>query len=278
MPYHHDLFIPERTTSGDLGRIVRRVTDAAGCRVGPLDEVQEVRRKVAARERERERAELFQRVDEQLAAIAPPDTPAAAGLVETVHALQKELDGAWSIALESDGRAAAVQQELDHAEAELQSLRNSTAFLKQENVRLRAGGVPEDEFDNAEAAFLAEVRAEHSTRGLDPPLRRMSLHPDFLDALNQLQGVGRAKVVQVCAEVACGVAADLGSRAVHQLRVNPVGNSPQRVRLRDQAKAFRCSLQKGTASARRLHWWDLPDGGGVEFAHVGVHDDDHCPE
>ena len=80
------------------------------------------------------------------------------------------------------------------------------------------------------------------------------------------------------AKLTIGVAAELGSRAVHQLRANAVGNSPQRARLSDQAKAFRCSLQKGTVSARRLHWWDLPDGGGVEFAHVGVHDDDRCPE
>ena len=56
--------------------------------------------------------------------------------------------------------------------------------------------------------------------------------------------------------------------------------SPALVRSRDGAKAWRCSLQDATASARRLHWWQIPgpDGGTVEFASVGTHDDYAMPE
>jgi hypothetical protein len=71
----------------------------------------------------------------------------------------------------------------------------------------------------------------------------------------------------------------LPGREVHQLHTGP-GGSPVHVRARDGAKAWRCSLQDGTASARRLHWWVVPgDAGGlVEFASVGVHDDMTIPE
>ena len=34
----------------------------------------------------------------------------------------------------------------------------------------------------------------------------------------------------------------------------------------------RCNLQAGTAAARRLHYWQLPDG-GIELAKIVYHDD-----
>ncbi len=54
--------------------------------------------------------------------------------------------------------------------------------------------------------------------------------------------------------------------------VSEAGGTEQRVRADDGAKAWRVSLQINTPSARRLHFWRLPDG-GVELSRVGVHDD-----
>ena len=74
-------------------------------------------------------------------------------------------------------------------------------------------------------------------------------------------------------------ALSIPDREVHQLRKGLRGAGGH-TRAADHAKTWRCLLQDNTASARRLHWWSLPgeDGGVVEFASVGVHDEFGIPE
>jgi predicted nucleic acid-binding Zn-ribbon protein/exosome complex RNA-binding protein Csl4 len=103
------------------------------------------------------------------------------------------------------------------------------------------------------------------------PWREPALGPDFLASLDRLEGVGLQRVHDVCADVACGRAADRPALGVHPLRATDLSGAPQQVRA-DGARAFRASLQAHTAAARRLHFWVLPDG-GVELARVGYHDD-----
>lgn len=95
--------------------------------------------------------------------------------------------------------------------------------------------------------------------------------PFLLPSMSTLEGITRSKIVEVCAEVLCGRAASQPSREVHPLRNGEGGDAPQRVRA-DGAKAYRVSLQVNTPSARRLHYWRLPDG-RIELSKVGVHDD-----
>ena len=95
--------------------------------------------------------------------------------------------------------------------------------------------------------------------------------PAFLPSVRSIEGITRAKIVEVCAEVLCGRAATQPGREVHPLRTGVGGDAAQRVRY-DGAKAFRASLQVNTPSARRLHYWRLPDG-RLELSKVGVHDD-----
>ena len=103
------------------------------------------------------------------------------------------------------------------------------------------------------------------------PWREPIVGPDFLDSLAATQGVSRERVLDVCAHVACGRAAEIGGLELHPLRASEGGGASQLER-EDGAKAWRCSLQASTAAARRLHYWQLPDG-GVELAKVGYHDD-----
>jgi hypothetical protein len=107
----------------------------------------------------------------------------------------------------------------------------------------------------------------------------MRVGPEFLRTLRELEGVTVDKVVEVCTQVACGMASAIPAREVHQLREGPRG-AGGRTREADNAKAWRCSLQDNTASARRLHWWSVPgeDGGVVELASVGLHDEYGIPE
>jgi len=137
--------------------------------------------------------------------------------------------------------------------------------------------------DDGKAAKLLVERIErsileHSTeadRRARPPLR-FRLGSRFLATLRQLEGVAEAKVVDVCAEVVLQIAEKKAGRVLHPLG-DGAASAAALVRDRDGAKAWRCAIQVKTPSARRLHWWRLPDG-TVEFASVNKHDDFTIPD
>ncbi len=134
----------------------------------------------------------------------------------------------------------------------------------------------------SEIAFLVAVRVE-TARRLDEsdrqryPLLKMRVGRSFLESARNLQGIDIAKVVEVCAQVACNRAHEIPGRFVHELTEGVAGRSI--VRPSDGAKAWRCALQVGSPSARRLHWWNIPqkDGATIEFASVAVHDEFSIP-
>jgi len=95
--------------------------------------------------------------------------------------------------------------------------------------------------------------------------------PQFLDSLDDLEGVSREKVAAVVVEVLTGLAKDLPGRDLHRLRTGEGGNAPVATR-EDGATCWRAALQRETASARRLHYWEIP-GGAVELSRVVAHDD-----
>ena len=61
--------------------------------------------------------------------------------------------------------------------------------------------------------------------------------------------------------------------AVHALRINDSGGSPQRIRVSDQAKAWRRDIDYEF----HLHYWEC-DGGIIEFGSVGPHNASDLPE
>jgi predicted RNA-binding protein with RPS1 domain len=127
-----------------------------------------------------------------------------------------------------------------------------------------------------ERQFIAEVRAVWGITGTATdreryPWREPRLGPEFLASLERVHGISRERVVEVCAHVVSGRAADIGGLELHALRESEVGGAPQRVRA-DGAKAWRCSLQGQSPAARRLHYWTLRDG-QVELAKIVYHDD-----
>jgi predicted RNA-binding protein with RPS1 domain len=134
----------------------------------------------------------------------------------------------------------------------------------------------------SESSFLAAVRVEYA-RSFDEadrgryPLLGMRVGRSFLATLRDLEGVSLEKVVEVCAQVACGRAHQIPGRAVHELTEGVAGRAI--FRPSDGAKAWRCALQIGSPSARRLHWWNIPhpDGATIEFASVAVHDEFSIP-
>lgn len=200
------------------------------------------------------------------------------------------------------------QQALDAARVEIHRLRGILADAIRERDRLaeRARSAGEDARRNAEALRRANAevrrqrararRLEAELSALVPesdrlraairsswlrqttkadraryPWREPVIGPDFAASLDNLEGVSRERVMQVCAEVVSGRAADRPGLQVHALRSTDGGGSGQRIR-HDGARAYRASLQVRTAAARRLHYWVLPDG-RIELAKVAYHDD-----
>lgn len=103
------------------------------------------------------------------------------------------------------------------------------------------------------------------------PWREPEFGPDFAASLQRVHGIARRRLAEVCADVVCGRAAERPGLELHPLRVGEGGEAPQRVRA-DGAKAYRVALQVHAPSARRLHYWLLPDS-RIEFAKVVYHDD-----
>lgn len=183
----------------------------------------------------------------------------------------------------------AARDEKSHLVAEIRNLRQQVQQLRKEvraaNDRCESLRKATDADPlSSERAFLRAVRVCHARMfeegdRTSHPLRRMRVGPSFLRAVRELAGISTEKVIEVCAQVASGIANKMPAREVHQLRDGPRG-AGGRARTADNAKAWRCSLQDNTASARRLHWWSIPgsDGGTIEFASVGLHDDFAIPE
>ncbi len=80
-----------------------------------------------------------------------------------------------------------------------------------------------------------------------------------------------AKALKAVVEVLTGAAERNAAREVHALRANAGADTAQRVR-EDGSKCFRAAIEQNVASARRLHFWRLPDG-SIELSRVVVHDD-----
>jgi hypothetical protein len=117
---------------------------------------------------------------------------------------------------------------------------------------------------------LAWLRWPEADRDAYPP-GAYTLGPDFLASLDRVEGVPRHRVVEVVTDVISRRAATMPSRQLHPLRVDSGGDSPQRERY-DGARAWRVSLEQNTPSARRLHYWQLPNG-TIELASIAYHDD-----
>lgn len=191
----------------------------------------------------------------------------------------------------SDGDAlAAMEQELAAANGDRADLRrrlqDARKQLRSADDRLAAAErrLAADDALASERAFLQAVRVCYARLfdeddRIEHPLQRMRVGREFLASVRATDGIEVDKVVEVCAEVAAGIAHGKSGRDVHPLRAGSRG-ADARIRARDGARAWRCALQVNSPSARRLHWWNVPgpNGAVIEFATVGVHDQVDIPD
>lgn len=83
------------------------------------------------------------------------------------------------------------------------------------------------------------------------------------------------KIVKLASATIADQVKFISSAKLHPLRVNLAGDSPQRIRSRDQATAWRLDVTKHGAGWR-LHYWHIPgpDGGSIEFSNICKESDD----
>jgi len=83
------------------------------------------------------------------------------------------------------------------------------------------------------------------------------------------------RIVKSAAAVIADQAKTIKGYKLHELRETEAGNSPQRTRSRDNAKAWRLMLEKHGAGWR-LHYWQIPteEGSIIEFSNVVKESDD----
>lgn len=195
----------------------------------------------------------------------------------TRHSLASELAGLRR-------RAAYLEAEVAEKTRAIEQLRSryrEADLARQRAVKqLRAAQArvdqPGDEvaFLNPEQQFRHEVYSEWVRRipaseKADKPLAPYKLGPEFLDSVEHIEGISRAKIVSVAVEVLTGQDQHLAGRDLHQLRTGGPG-TPYVTRW-DGATCWRVALQRETAAARRLHYWRTRDG--YELSRVATHDD-----
>ena len=175
-----------------------------------------------------------------------------------------------------------IASRLSHAHAEVTGLKSEAKRLRT-TLRKKSRIDPQhaslsltQAFEDPEAQFRHDiystwVKRIPASEKESLPLRDFLIGPAFLDSLEEVEGVKTGKVHDVVVEVLTELVRRLPGRELHRLRTSESGNSPPTTR-GDGAVAWRVSLQVGSPSARRLHYWQLPDG-SIELAKVCLHDD-----
>jgi hypothetical protein len=229
-----------------------------------------------------------------VSAAAPAGRVAAAGEGERGPTPRDVLATRATVALEGQVRAfreRAIELEVRVRELE-DKVRNQRTALRKEKQRQQRAAAPRTPGETAvrggagtgagapaflepaeqfqHEVYLAWVRRIPAGQKAERPLATYRLAPVFLPSLDAVEGVERAKVVQVVVEVLTGLAESLGGRDLHQLRESESGNSAPVTR-EGGWTAWRVALQQGSPAARRLHYWRR--GSEVELARVVLHDD-----
>lgn len=192
------------------------------------------------------------------------DLEAVRAELERVRDAQEHAESAWvetqSLLEASEADRRGLRGQLEGALAQVKQLRSgaSDAEVLTETERFRR-----DVVDAWEARLTTSDRAAR-------PLADFEIRDGFVSSIAAATA-DRGKVVDTVMEIACGLAANIAGRQLHALRSGRSGNAPQRRRDADGAKAWRCSIQVNSPSARRVHYWAVP-GGTFEFVSVVIHD------
>jgi hypothetical protein len=196
-------------------------------------------------------------------------------------ALRQERDLLLGELRRADTRVTKASRTMATLKTDLRNAKERAAGYEKELLeaqqRLTSRAVLGDEtlFADPRAQLTFDVEVTWAYRTLPGekvkwPLRTWQVGGHFLSSWAEVQGVDRAKVVDVIVDVLTGRVEQQPTRQLHQLRDGSGGNDRPVVRP-DGATCWRVSLQHRTPSARRLHFWRLKDG-SVELSSIRLHD------
>ena len=137
-----------------------------------------------------------------------------------------------------------------------------------EPIRIGASGI------GASGASFSSSRllpGHQRTAGLSHRLPDYDLGPLFAASVTALDDTEQATALKCVVDVLTDLARTLTSRRVHPLRTGAGGDDAPITRA-DGAVCYRASIEVSTASARRLHYWKLPNG-RIELSRIVLHDD-----
>lgn len=208
--------------------------------------------------------------------IVPPWLAPSAGAPPT-SGKQREADEARRLR----GEVSLLRERNNELVTEVGALRKQVRGLTDRNAdlenRLHSRRVYDDPAQQLDhEIWLAWLHAYSETDREQYPLVTYRFGARFVDSVETIEGVERDKIVATCVDVLTRRAWQINGRQARQMRTSEVGNAPVRVRVHDQATAWRCNLQTASPSARRLMWWEIPDG-SIELAVVALHDDVDFP-
>ena len=178
-----------------------------------------------------------------------------------------------------------LSEELRRARAALREQTHATSRLRQEARDARSSrpepqlsGTRTDRsaWSDEESWLRHEIIGTWAARTLasekqEYPLAEYVVGPRFLASVRELGDTYTEKILRGIVDALTDRAADIPGRQLHRLREGQGGSDPYVTRS-DGALCWRLSLEANTASARRLHYWQLP-GGAIELSRVVLHDD-----
>lgn len=214
---------------------------------------------------------------QELVAAAGRAGAGLAGLQQEQDVLRRELGTAQQIAEDARTALEDAEARLARRNVELLDLRAYKRRTQPALKRALAAG-SDALFATADERLRHDVyltwarnvpASEKARRPLPPD---WTAGPEFAATLYGFTEPGVvAKALKAAVEVLAGAAERNAAREVHALRANAGADTAQRVR-EDGSKCFRAAIEQNVASARRLHFWRLPDG-SIELSRVVVHDD-----
>lgn len=103
------------------------------------------------------------------------------------------------------------------------------------------------------------------------PLHRYTLGRRFIESFDAHTPRMRAKALKALVDLLTGRAKTMPARAIHVLRTGTAATEPAVTRNADGAVCWRMAVEKGTAAARRIHYWEIP-GGTIELHDLVTHE------
>ncbi len=173
---------------------------------------------------------------------------------------------------------------LRHTVAELRDEQRTQKRMLRESRRTVAAPAPASDYETRRALWedasgwvrheilLAWVdRVPESDREEWPLPHSYVLSDRFADSLSGLDDGQLAKAFKASVDVLTGRVKTLTGRHLHALRQGAGAADPHLLRW-DGARCMRVSIEQNTPAARRMHFWQKPDG-GIELIRIVTHDD-----